>query len=293
MSGTGGALCRTRRAGGRCRVGRVVLAVSVAVLLLAGCAPPEQAPAVYQQVPALSTTGTVAKVCRSAQPAPRVLLLAMEVNPDLVTGLRYFVRDWGARLGCFSGRVVTPGGDLDAVRDTGYDVLVIDVSHDVVVTPGAAAAVETAARRGKPIVLFAQPGLIGDHSPYPTAIAPLTSVFPGLRFTRPTSANALEICNGMTVSAALDHPFPLHGTNLFYESPFHGVFTVALDPPATELATAMACTRGAPTIIRHGDRVAAGFNLGYEVSLADNNRQAVTTKEVFVNIVHALAQVSR
>jgi hypothetical protein len=279
-----------RWAAGRRRVG---LAVSVAVLLLAGCTtPPEQAPAAYRQLPELSTTGAVADVCRSAQPAPRVLLLAMEVNPDLVTGLRYFMRDWGARLGCFSGRVVTPDGDLDAVRDTGYAVLVVDVSHDVMVTPEAAAAITAAAERGKPVALFAQPGLIGDHSPYPAAIAPLTSVFPGLRFTRPTSPNPLQICNGMTV-AALNSPFELRGTNLFYESPFHGVFTVALGPPATALATSMACNRGAPTIIRHDDRVVAGFTLGYEVSLADNNRQAVTTKEIFVNIVHELAQDTR
>lgn len=290
MSGAGRL---TRWAAGRRRGARIGLAVSVLALLLAGCAPPQQAPAAYRQVPTLPANGAVAETCRSAQPAPRVLLLAMEAHQYLVTGLRYFMRDWGARLGCFSGRVVTPGGELDEVRGTAYDVLVVDISHDVAVTPEVAAAVEASADRGTPVALFAQPGLVSDHAPYPEAVAPLSSVFPGMRFTRPTFPNALQLCNGMTMSEGLNDPFELQGSNLFYESPFHGVFTVALDPPATALATTMACSQGAPTILRHGDRVVAGFTLGYEVSLADNNRQAVTTKEIFVNIVHALARDSR
>ncbi len=271
----------------------VILAVSVAALLLAGCAPPQQAPVAYRQTPALPLDGAIAETCRSAQPAPRVLLLAMEARQYLVTGVRYFMRDWGQRLGCFSGRVVTPDRGLGAVRDADYDVLVVDVSHDVVVTPEVAAAVEAAAARGVPIALFAQPGLVSDHAPYPAAVAALETVFPGMRFTRPTFPNARQLCNGMTLSAALDGPFEVGGTNFFYESPFHGVFTVALDPAATALATSLACSKGAPTILRHGDRVVAGFFLGYEVSLADNNRQAVKTKEIFVNIVHALARDSR
>ncbi len=282
---------RTRWTARRARA--VVLTVSVAALLLTGCAPPQQAPVAYRQLPALPLDGAIAETCRSAQPAPRVLLLAMEVNPDLVTGVRYFMRDWGQRLGCFSGRVVTPDGGLDAVRRADYDVLVVDISHDVMVTPEVAAAIEAAIDRGAPVALFAQPGLVSDHAPYPAAIAALTPVFPGMRFTRPTSPNPLQLCNGMTLSAALDGPFEVSGTNFFYESPFHGVFTVALDPPATALATSLACSKGAPTIIRRGDLVVAGFTLGYEVSLADNNRQAVTTKEIFVNIVHALARGSR
>jgi hypothetical protein len=259
-------------------------------LALGGCgAAKETSPAETGTGPS-SADAFIAAACRHQRP-PRTLVLALEADRDRLSGVRYFVSEW-SRLGCLRGRTVS--ADLAALRSPSYDVLVVDVNEDRPVTRPEAAAISGVAARGVPVAVFAEPGVTASRSPSPEAQSALAGIFPGLRFTLPLSTDARELCSAVHFGSALPaHPFDLNGVTLFYESPLFAVFEVSFPPDgdavgAETLATEANCTPGAPTVMRRGNVVVAGFSLGYEVARADNNEPTLLTKEAMVDVVDGL-----
>lgn len=259
----------------------------VVALGLASCGQPERAPRVEGPGPSGADASITA--CRH-HPEPRVLFLALEADPDQLKAVRYFVSEWGRRLGCFEGIVTT---DMGSLSRGGYDVAVVDLGYDVPFTAGEASAIRaTLARR--PVAVFATPGRVADHAPEAGAVASLGRVLPGLALQMPVGTDARVPCEGVTFSGpAWKSPFDLEKQTLFYEGPFLSVFDVRAKGPSEVLATAVNCTPGAPTVIDEGRAVVAGFSLGYELARADNNTPTVLVKEALVDVIHFLASESR
>lgn len=217
-----------------------------------------------------------AKGCRRAKPA-RAIFLAYESVADELEGLRYFVSDWGNAKKCFSGRVVTNSAEL---RTMDYDVAIVDVSRDMNVPERAVTDIAQVIQHAKPVALFMQPADFATQLDSPRRVAAMRQIFPGLTMNR--------TCANSQFTKATGGPFDLVERSFHYESFIHGVYNLSASGPTTPWAVDL-CKTGKPTVIRTAQGLVAGFYLGYEVSLADNNAPAITAKRLVVNVIHELA----
>jgi|GEM_PF-5233639 len=220
-------------------------------------------------------TPNATQACVKAKPV-RALFLAYESRPDELLGLRYFVSDWGNAKNCFSGRVVT---DSAALRGSDYDVVVVDVSPDMMVPSTALTDIRNAMRRGKALAVFMQPADSATQRDVPRRIQELRALFPGLAMDR--------TCANSQFTKATGGPFDLFQRSFHYESFIHGVYDVSVAGRSFAWAVDL-CKSRKPTVLRTPSGLIAGFYIAYEVSLADNNAPAVTAKRLVVNVINEL-----
>lgn len=208
---------------------------------------------------------------------PRVTFVAFESTSEDVAGLRYFINDWGARHGCFRGRLVlTP----QALLRRRADVVVVDIGYGAAVSPVFQSALRRLSRHGIPLAIFAQPALFGSKNNDARAVTSLQAIVPGVRFER--------TCANSQIGTELTKPFALTRRSFHDESFAPGVFDVEAPHELGALATDL-CTTKKPTMIRTPQGVIAGFSLGYEVSLADDNKPAITAKQIAIDTLNLLA----
>lgn len=251
--------------------------VVAAALLLLACGPEAEVAIPAPRVP------DPTEPCRSAAIRPvNVVILAKEAVPEELAGLDYFVQSWGSRGRCFKGVVVTALGGAEPSQ---FNAVLVDISHDQVLSPADATALTAFRRAGRRIGLFGWPLRLDDRSVIADPLDGARAIFSDPEF------HIARGCGDWQFRDSLNSPFPLGGGSYRYENFGGAIFTVASAGPQRSLATTLFCGQDpGPVMIETGSGIVAGFSLAYSISLADNNIRAVNIKQMVVDVLQLLVQ---
>ncbi|GAC1675354.1 MAG: hypothetical protein PVS3B2_17820 [Candidatus Dormibacteraceae bacterium] len=221
-------------------------------------------------------------VCRQAGPPPKALILAKEAVPDELEGVNYFVQDWGNRQGCFDATVVTT---LKGANLSNYKVLIVDISHDQVLSADDAAGVQSFIKSGKRAGIFAWPIKLSDETVIKDPLAGAESSLSGAQWKQAHG------CGDWKFGDNLKAPFALENTSYRYENFADSIFTVSATGPQRAIASSLFCPQDpGPVVLEVPGGVLAGFSFSYSVAFADNTIRAVGMKRLLVDVMHLLSQ---
>lgn len=254
---------------------RAAVALALLAALLSGCG---QAVAVRPPAPPDQAAG-----CREAGRAPiPVLFLVADPVPEEKLGFEWFVRDWGARAGCFAGVMLTSLANADLTR---FRTVVVDVSHDSQLPADDARVISRFVAKGGRVALFGYPMRLADRSQMAEPFGGAESALNNARWQLASG------CGDWQFGKRLSSPFDMNQASYRYENFGGAIFSVATDPPSEPVAGILFCNRsGQPAMLEVRGGVVAGFSLAYSLSLADDNVRAVGMKRMLVDVIHVLAE---
>ncbi|GAC1329935.1 MAG: hypothetical protein NVSMB17_06780 [Candidatus Dormibacteria bacterium] len=257
--------------------GRRALALGFLALATAGCGQAAEIPVVAPRQPSAAQPQ-----CAAQKNPVNTVFFAREADSSDLSGLDYFVREWGQRQHCFNGVLLTSlkGADLSP-----YQVMIVDVSHDAVLSAEDAAAIRAFIARGRRIGVFAWPLALKDRSIVPDPLAGLQAELGGVKF------GVARDCGDWMYTDAPGAPFPIEQTSYRYENFGSAIFTLSLSGPQRPWANSLFCPGPPqPVMVESPAGIVAGFSVGYSISLADNNVRSVGMKRMLVDAISVLAR---